>query len=171
MKAVQVGSGLEPGITMGPVASERRLAEMQAFVDDARATGGEVRDRRTAHRRARQLLRADRGAEPQARQQADDEEPFGPMAGIVPFDDLDDAIATRQQPALRSGGLRLHQHRRKNAPAGRPCSRPAWSTSTTSAWRRSEIPFGGIKDSGFGSEGGTETFDTYLVTKFVTQMN
>ena len=35
----------------------------------------------------------------------------------------------------------------------------------------SEIPFGGIKDSGFGSEGGTETFDTYLVTKFVTQMN
>jgi succinate-semialdehyde dehydrogenase/glutarate-semialdehyde dehydrogenase len=34
-----------------------------------------------------------------------------------------------------------------------------------------EIPFGGIKDSGFGSEGGTETFDSYLVTKLVTQLN
>ena len=35
----------------------------------------------------------------------------------------------------------------------------------------SETPFGGIKDSGIGSEGGTETFDGYLVTKFVTQMD
>lgn len=34
-----------------------------------------------------------------------------------------------------------------------------------------ETPFGGIKDSGIGSEGGTETFDGYLVTKFVTQMD
>ena len=34
-----------------------------------------------------------------------------------------------------------------------------------------ELPFGGIKDSGMGSEGGTETFDGYLVTKFVTQMD
>jgi succinate-semialdehyde dehydrogenase/glutarate-semialdehyde dehydrogenase len=34
-----------------------------------------------------------------------------------------------------------------------------------------ELPFGGVKDSGFGSEGGTETFDSYLVTKLVTQMN
>ena len=34
-----------------------------------------------------------------------------------------------------------------------------------------ELPFGGIKDSGIGSEGGTETFDGYLVTKFVTQMD
>ena len=34
-----------------------------------------------------------------------------------------------------------------------------------------ELPFGGIKDSGIGSEGGTETFDGYLVTKLVSQMD
>ncbi|MGZ5149968.1 MAG: aldehyde dehydrogenase family protein, partial [Burkholderiales bacterium] len=34
----------------------------------------------------------------------------------------------------------------------------------------SETPFGGVKDSGIGSEGGTETFDGYLVTKFVTHV-
>ena len=33
-----------------------------------------------------------------------------------------------------------------------------------------ETPFGGVKESGIGSEGGTETFDGYLVTKFVTQV-
>ena len=41
------------------------------------------------------------------------------------------------------------------------------------AWERmalSETPFGGIKDSGIGSEGGMETFDGYLVTKFITQV-
>jgi succinate-semialdehyde dehydrogenase/glutarate-semialdehyde dehydrogenase len=32
-----------------------------------------------------------------------------------------------------------------------------------------EVPFGGVKESGYGSEGGSETFDGYLVTKFVTQ--
>ena len=34
-----------------------------------------------------------------------------------------------------------------------------------------ETPFGGMKDSGYGSEGGSETFDGYLTTKFVTQLN
>ena len=34
-----------------------------------------------------------------------------------------------------------------------------------------ETPFGGIKESGYGSEGGIETFDGYLTTKFISQLN
>jgi succinate-semialdehyde dehydrogenase/glutarate-semialdehyde dehydrogenase len=97
-------------------------------------------------------------------------EPFGPIVPCVPFDDLDDAI------------------RRANAlPYG--LSSYAFTTSTRNALKIQngieagivnvnhfgqalpETPFGGIKDSGIGSEGGTETFDGYLVTKFVTQMD
>jgi succinate-semialdehyde dehydrogenase/glutarate-semialdehyde dehydrogenase len=96
-------------------------------------------------------------------------EPFGPIAPCVPFKDLDDTI------------------RRANAlPYG--LSSYAFTGSTKNALRLQnglesglvninhfgqglpESPFGGIKDSGIGSEGGTETFDGYLNTKFVTQL-
>ena len=97
-------------------------------------------------------------------------EPFGPIAACVPFKDLDDAI-----------------RRANSLPYG--LSSYAFTGSSRSALRIQngleagmvninhfgqalpESPFGGIKDSGMGSEGGTETFDGYLVTKFVTQMD
>ena len=97
-------------------------------------------------------------------------EPFGPVAACVRFADLDDAIA-----------------RANSLPYG--LSSYAFTSSTRNALRIQngieagmvninhfgqalpETPFGGIKDSGIGSEGGTETFDGYLVTKFVTQMD
>ena len=98
------------------------------------------------------------------------EEPFGPVAAIVPFDDLPDAIK-----------------RANSLPYG--LSAYAFTTSSRSALAIQnglesgmininhfgqalpETPFGGVKDSGIGSEGGSETFDGYLTTKFITQMD
>jgi succinate-semialdehyde dehydrogenase/glutarate-semialdehyde dehydrogenase len=97
-------------------------------------------------------------------------EPFGPIAPCVPFTDLDDAI-----------------RRANSLPYG--LSAYAFTSSTKDALKLQnrlesgmvninhfgaalpETPFGGVKDSGIGSEGGTETFDGYLTTKFVTQMD
>ena len=97
-------------------------------------------------------------------------EPFGPIAACVPFKDLDEAL-----------------RRANSLPYG--LSSYAFTSNTRSALQIQngleagmvninhfgqalpETPFGGIKDSGMGSEGGTETFDGYLVTKFVTQMD
>ena len=98
------------------------------------------------------------------------EEPFGPIAPLAPFTDPEDAI--RRANSLPYGLVRLRVHRiaqDRDACRERDRSR-AWSTSTTSACALSETPFGGVKESGIGSEGGTETFDGYLVTKFVTQV-
>jgi succinate-semialdehyde dehydrogenase/glutarate-semialdehyde dehydrogenase len=98
------------------------------------------------------------------------EEPFGPVAGIVRFKTLEEAI---QRSNSLPFGLAAY----------------AFTTSTKNAQMISsgieagmvsvnhiglglaETPFGGIKDSGMGSEGGSETFDGYLNTKFVTQLN
>ena len=98
------------------------------------------------------------------------EEPFGPVAGIVRFKSLDDAIerANRLPYGLAAyaftGGTKNAQRLSSGLEAGMVAINHL-------ALALAETPFGGIKDSGYGSEGGVETFDGYLNTKLVTQLN
>lgn len=169
LRAVKVGDGLEADTEMGPLAHQRRVPAMSRFVEDSIARGGKV------------LL----GGEPLDRKgnffpptviteipedaMIMTEEPFGPLAPVVPFSDTEEVI--RQANALPFG-----------------LSSYVFTTSLQTANRVSrgleagmvninhfgsalpETPFGGVKDSGIGSEGGSETFDGYLVTKFVTSI-
>ena len=169
-RKIKVGSGLEADVRMGPLAHERRLPAMAELVEDAIDRGARVELGGTRI--------GDRGffwAPTVLTQVPDDSkvmttEPFGPIAPCVPYRDLDDAIrranslpyglssyafttSTRHALALQNGleaGIVNINHFGQALP---------------------ETPFGGVKDSGIGSEGGTETFDGYLVTKFVTQMD
>jgi len=169
-RGLKVGPGLDPETRMGPLAHARRLPAMAEFVDDANARGARIE---TGGSRV-----GDAGyffAPTVITELPDDSrvmtlEPFGPIAPCVRFADLDEAI------------------RRANAlPYG--LSSYAFTNSTRYALRLqngleagnvninhfgqalAEVPFGGVKDSGVGSEGGVETFDGYLRTKFVTQMD
>jgi succinate-semialdehyde dehydrogenase/glutarate-semialdehyde dehydrogenase len=169
-RAVRVGSGLEPGVTMGPVASPRRLAEMLAFADDARATGGEPAAGGSRIGERGNFFAPTVVLNPNPASKLMRDEPFGPMAGIVPFDELDEAIAVANSLPF---GLAAYGFTASNRNAHRLATllEAGMVNINHFGMAPSEIPFGGIKDSGFGSEGGTETFDTYLVTKLVTQMN
>jgi succinate-semialdehyde dehydrogenase / glutarate-semialdehyde dehydrogenase len=169
-RKIKVGSGLEADTKMGPLAHERRLPAMAEFVEDATARGA------TIELGGSRIGESGYFWSPTVITHAPDDskvmtiEPFGPIAPCVPFKDLDEAI-----------------RRANSLPYG--LSSYAFTTSTKNALRIQngiesgivninhfgqalpETPFGGIKDSGIGSEGGTETFDGYLVTKFVTQMD
>jgi len=170
VRAVRVGSGLEPGVTMGPVASGRRLTEMLAFADDVRATGGELLTGGQRIGERGNFFEPTVVLNPKPGSKLMNEEPFGPMAGIVPFDDLDEAIATANSLPF---GLAAYGFTSSNRNSHRLATllEAGMVNINHFGMAPSEIPFGGFKDSGFGSEGGTETFDTYLVTKFVTQLN
>jgi succinate-semialdehyde dehydrogenase/glutarate-semialdehyde dehydrogenase len=167
---IKVGAGLASDTVMGPLAHARRVDAMAAFVQDARERGARVeaggeRIGEVGNYFAPTVLVA-----PPDDAQIMQSEPFGPIAACVPFKDLDEAI-----------------RRANSLPYG--LSSYAFTGSSRSALRIQngleagmvninhfgqalpESPFGGIKDSGMGSEGGTETFDGYLVTKFVTQMD
>ena len=95
------------------------------------------------------------------------EEPFGPVASVVRFSDIEDVL--RQANSLPFGlssyvftsSLKTATHVSNGLEAGM-VNINHFGTSLA------ETPFGGIKDSGIGSEGGSETFDGYLVTKFIT---
>ncbi len=169
-RAIKVGPGLEADTKMGPLAHVRRVSAMTEFVEDASARGARIevggeRLGSTGNFFAPTVIAA-----PPDDARIMQSEPFGPIAACVPFTDLDEAL-----------------RRANSLPYG--LSSYAFTSNTRNALRIQngleagmvninhfgqalpETPFGGIKDSGMGSEGGTETFDGYLVTKFVTQMD
>jgi succinate-semialdehyde dehydrogenase/glutarate-semialdehyde dehydrogenase len=97
------------------------------------------------------------------------EEPFGPVALINRFTTEDEAVAEANRlPFGLASYAFTRDADRRHPPAGadgkRACSA---STPSASAWPRT--PFGGVKESGHGSEGGSEGLEAYLVTKFVAQ--
>jgi succinate-semialdehyde dehydrogenase / glutarate-semialdehyde dehydrogenase len=169
-RAIRVGSGLDDGVAMGPVASERRLNEMLAFAADARASGGEIALGGERIGARGNFFAPTVVLNPPRSSKLMHDEPFGPIAGIVPFDEVDDAIATANSLPFGLAAYAFTTSTR-HAHALATGIEAGMVNINHFGMAPAEIPFGGIKDSGFGSEGGTETFDSYLVTKLVTQLS
>ncbi|MNT34778.1 4-(hydroxymethyl)benzenesulfonate dehydrogenase TsaD1 [compost metagenome] len=96
-------------------------------------------------------------------------EPFGPVAPVVAFDDLDEVLARANKLTYGLSSY-VFTESAKTAHAVSTRLEAGMVNINHFGSALAETPFGGIKDSGIGSEGGTETFDGYLVTKFVTQV-
>ena len=98
------------------------------------------------------------------------EEPFGPVAGLIRFKTVDEAIARANNLPY---GLASYVFTTSNRHAHAITTGLAAGMVSVNhiGLALAETPFGGINDSGMGSEGGLETFDGYLNTKFITQMN
>lgn len=169
LRAVRVGDGLDEGMQMGPLANVRRVAAMEAFVDDAVRRGGEivVGGARIGTRGfffAPTLLA---GLDDGARVMT--EEPFGPVVPVTRFDDVDEVLARANGLPF---GLASYVFTESLKTAHRVSSSLEAGMVNINHFGMggAETPFGGIKDSGIGSEGGTESMDGYLVTKFITQL-
>jgi succinate-semialdehyde dehydrogenase/glutarate-semialdehyde dehydrogenase len=169
-QAIRVGDGLQPETKMGPLAHYRRLPSIQRFVDEARERGGQVvtggqRIGTTGNFFAPTVLT---GVPDDSMVMTS--EPFGPIAPCVPFNDLDEVL--RRANALPYGlSSYVFTASTRTALAVQNGLESGMVNINHFGQALAESPFGGVKDSGIGSEGGTETFDGYLVTKFVTQMD
>ena len=98
------------------------------------------------------------------------QEPFGPIAPITRFSTLDEVLARANSLpfGLASFAFTASAHNAQAVAAGLEAGMVSinhWGLALP------ELPFGGIKDSGWGSEGGTETFDGYLNTKMISEMH
>ncbi|HVR49597.1 MAG TPA: NAD-dependent succinate-semialdehyde dehydrogenase [Pseudorhodoferax sp.] len=167
-RALRVGPGLDPDTHMGPLAHGRRVAEMQAFVDDARRHGAQIA---TGGQR---LGEAGHFYAPTVVLQPDDttrlmnDEPFGPLVAVRRFHALDEVLAQANRLPF---GLASYVFTR-SAHSAHVLSRGLQAGMVNInhfGMAPAELPFGGVKDSGYGSEGGTESFDGYLSTKLITQ--
>ena len=166
---VKVGSGLEEGVQMGPLIHARRLQAVRDLVHDAAQAGARVlvggqRLAEQGHFMAPTLL-ADVPASARVMQ----EEPFGPIAALARFDTVEDAL--RLGNALPFG-LAAYVFTQSLPISTRVANglEVGMVNINHSGMAHPELPFGGVKDSGFGSEGGTESFDSFLVTKMITQI-
>ncbi|MDE2370299.1 MAG: NAD-dependent succinate-semialdehyde dehydrogenase [Burkholderiales bacterium] len=166
MKTLKVGSGLETGISMGPLANPRRLGAMQQMTEDAVAGGARValggeRIGSSGNFYAPTLL-----LDPPLERLIFNSEPFGPIAALRSFSNLDDAIAEANRLPF---GLSAYAFTRSAKTAHRLSHElqtgMLWINQAAAPWV--ELPFGGIKDSGYGSEGGPEALEAYLQTKTV----
>lgn len=165
--SLKVGSGLDSGVQMGPLIHERRVFEMQNFVADANAHGGRLLCG------GRRIDRAGFFFEPTVlegvslKARAQQEEPFGPIALLDGFDDLQDAI--NRANALPYG-LAAYAFTHDLATAdrlGRELQAGMVGINHFGV-SQPETPFGGVKESGFGSESGLEGLLGYTDVKLVS---
>ncbi len=169
-RGIKVGAGIEPGSTMGPLAHARSVTAMTEFVQDAVQRGARIEVGGERIGQIGNFFAPTILAAPPEDSKIMQAEPFGPIAACVRFDDLDDAI--RRANSLPFGlSSYAFTGSSKNALRIQNGIEAGMVNINHFGQSLPETPFGGVKDSGIGSEGGSETFDGYLVTKFVTQMD
>lgn len=168
MAQVKVGPGWEPATEMGPLANPRRLEAMEALTRDAVACGARLAAGGTRRGNAGWFWEPTVLADVPLAARAMNEEPFGPMALTQAFDEPEEAIAEANRLPY---GLAAYAFTRDGARAElvRRDIESGLLGVNTFAVTWAETPFGGVKESGYGSEGGAEGLDAYLTTKLVSQ--
>jgi succinate-semialdehyde dehydrogenase/glutarate-semialdehyde dehydrogenase len=167
-KKLKVGNGLEEGVRMGPLAHARRRPAVAALIDGAvqdgarLLTGGHAIDGPGFFYAPTVLADVPETA------RIMNEEPFGPVAALRPFSDFDEVVAAANRlPYGLAAYAFTSNARRVNLLGEQVESGMLGINSFTIAMP--EAPFGGVKESGHGSEEGIEGLDACLVTKFITE--
>ncbi|MDZ4309469.1 MAG: NAD-dependent succinate-semialdehyde dehydrogenase [Cypionkella sp.] len=168
-QAIKVGNGAAPDTQMGPLANDRRVLALEELIGDALAQGATLRAGGKRIGNKGNFFEPTVLANVPLSARIMSEEPFGPVAIVNRFTTLEQVIAeanrlpfglasyafTRSAETIRALGMQID--------AG-------MTTINHIGLGLPEVPFGGVRDSGYGTEGGSEAIEAYLVTKFVTQM-
>jgi succinate-semialdehyde dehydrogenase/glutarate-semialdehyde dehydrogenase len=166
-EGLKLGDGLAEGTTLGPLANPRRVAAMAKMMADARAKGATMATGGERIGSAGNFFSPTVLTDVPLDADVFNQEPFGPVAAIRAYDTLDEAIAEANRlPFGLAGYAFTRSIKTAHALSQRLELGMLWinQPATPSA----EMPFGGVKDSGYGSEGGPEALEAYLITKSVS---
>jgi succinate-semialdehyde dehydrogenase/glutarate-semialdehyde dehydrogenase len=168
-KAIKIGDGLDPSTQMGPVANHRRIEAMETLVADARDKGARVVAGGSRLGNRGYFFPLTVLAEVPDGARVMNEEPFGPVAIINPVKSLDEAI---EKANCLPYGLAAYAFTNSSSNADRLATEVEAGNLSINHLTASiaETPFGGVKDSGLGREGGTEGLDCYTVVKNVSHL-
>ncbi|OWT73626.1 MULTISPECIES: NAD-dependent succinate-semialdehyde dehydrogenase [unclassified Achromobacter] len=166
-ESLKLGDGLTDGTTLGPLANDRRLAAMDKIVKNASAKGAKVATGGERIGSAGNFFAPTVLTDVPLDADVFNEEPFGPIAAVRSFENLEDAIKEANRLPFGLAAYAFTKSFKSVTELSRRLEvGMVWinQPATPSA----ELPFGGVKDSGYGSEGGPEALEAYLVTKAVS---
>ncbi|MDR5785265.1 NAD-dependent succinate-semialdehyde dehydrogenase [Caballeronia sp. LP003] len=164
---ITVGNGLDPATKMGPLANDRRVSTMQQLILDSQEHGGKVAAGGDRIGQRGYFFTPTVVTDVPKHARVMNEEPFGPIAVVSRFDGIDEAIREANRLPY---GLAAYAYTSSDRTAARLSSEIETGMLSINhhGLALPETPFGGVKDSGYGSEGGVEGLEAYLSTKFVT---
>jgi succinate-semialdehyde dehydrogenase/glutarate-semialdehyde dehydrogenase len=165
---VKVGDGLAGGTTMGPLANERRIPAIESLIADAAQRGAKVQAGGNRIGNKGNFLEPTVITNAPTESRIMNEEPFGPVAVINRFSKFEDLV---QEANRLPYGLASYAYTRSARTANAIAAEVEVGMMTINhiGLALPEVPFGGVRDSGYGSEGGSEAIEAYLNTKFVSQ--
>ena len=169
-KALRVGDGLAEGTQMGPLANPRRIDAMTTFTEDAVKKGAKLLTGGQRIGNAGYFWQPTILADVPKEAKIFNDEPFGPVAAIQPFDTLEQAIAESNRLLMGLAGYAFTKSLKYSDLLARKLEvGMLWMNMP--AMPSAEMPFGGVKDSGYGSEGGPEALEAYLNSRAVMIQN
>lgn len=168
-QALRIGDGLHPDTQVGPLANPRQLAKMEELVADAVEKGARVLVGGEALSGEGYFFQPTVLADVPMEARVMHEEPFGPIAVLMPFDELADGLreANRLPYGLSAYAFTSNARTAIDVADGLEAGMIGINQYRIVA---TELPFGGMKESGHGSEGGIEGIEHYLTHKFISQV-
>ncbi len=168
-KGIKVGEGLDPASKMGPLANPRRMTAMQSIIQDAQEKGAKVATGGKRIGNQGNFFEPTVLTDVPANARIMTEEPFGPVAVMIRFKDTDKMLTEANSLPF---GLASYAFTKNGNMAAKVAD--ALDSGMVSinhfGIALPETPFGGIKDCGFGHEGGIEGLNAYMSAKFVSYL-
>lgn len=159
-----LGDGMAPGTQMGPLANARRVAAVRDLIDRSVQAGAQLHQAQAPETGFFAPVTVLTDVAPDSPIMV--EEPFGPVATVTPFDHIDHALQLANHSPYGLAGYLFTDSARV---VHRVSERLEVGSLAINGMGVSvpEAPFGGVKDSGYGSESGIEGMEAFLETKFI----
>jgi succinate-semialdehyde dehydrogenase/glutarate-semialdehyde dehydrogenase len=167
-KAIKLGDGLEKESTMGPLANARRLDAMESFVQDAQSRGGKIVTGGKRHGNQGFFYEPTVITDVPDDSKIMTDEPFGPLAPIVTFKSFDEVVERANSLPYGLAAYAFTSSGKTATMIGDALESGMVGVNSV-AISTPETPFGGVKESGYGHEGGIEGLEAYTNKKFIAQ--
>ena len=168
-KNLKVGDGLEPTTRMGPLANARRVSAIESIIQDAQEHGGKLATGGKRIGNQGNFFEPTVLTDVPEKARIMNEEPFGPVAIMCRFKDTDEVLARANKLPYGLASYAFTTNAKTAAKVADALDH-GMVTINHQGLALPETPFGGIKDSGYGHEGGIEGLQAYMVAKFVSHL-
>jgi succinate-semialdehyde dehydrogenase / glutarate-semialdehyde dehydrogenase len=167
-QGIKLGDGLEKGVTMGPLANPRRLDAMEAIINDSKSRGGKIVTGGKRHGNQGFFFEPTVITDLPDDSKLMTEEPFGPIAPIVTFKTFDEVVERANSLPFGLAAYAFTASAQTATMIGDALQSGMVGVNSV-AISTPETPFGGVKESGYGHEGGIEGLEAYTNRKFISQ--